>query len=310
MAQLSPQRLFQLLSTQWNETRKKGAALRDMESFLQDFASTIGTRFDTIVLPEKLRYLFMVSDKQACLCTDVVVNKVLFKAVKGAVFDPLGNGNFDMICSKFFDRISKKPNWVGYPPLKDIFLSTQRKNPSIDCNGIALKDILKRLLMHNVVQIRHCKLPPKNRTNLNMPAKTMTNHFVAYVNSLGSNRPTNRRALQVAYDNFLENMPDRPPDFENVPFAAIVRSMKLKRIIKFSSGAGNITYLQQRRLATDQYFGRWQPPRPDTSEPDEQLSNEQHVNVNRKKSKGERMANAIGKDALRYFIKIIQLVKP
>ena len=306
MAQLSPERLFQLLSTEWNGTRKRGAALRDMESFLQDFAATIRTRFDTLVLTEKLQSLFMVSDKQACLCTDVVVNKVLFKAVKGAVFEPLGDGNFDMICTKFFDRISKKPNWLGYPPLKDIFSSTLRKNPNINCHGIALKDILHRLLKHNVVQIRHHKLPRKNSMNVNMTPKVLTNHFVAYVNSLGATRPTNRRALQAAYDNFLAN---GPPDFENVPFAAIVRCMKLKRIIKFSPGAGNITYLQQKRLATDQYFGRWQPPKSDATEPDTQLSNEQHVNENRKKSQSSRMANAIGKDALRYFIKIIQLLR-
>ena len=219
-----------------------------MEGFLQHFPSTIRMR----VTMKQLKNFLIVSNRQACLVRDILDKKVLFRAIEGVIYSPRKDRDFDKICGKVFEVLSKKQGWHGYLALKNIFHSVRKSSPDLEFLRVALTDVLRRLLKLNVLEIRHCMLPIVNLTT-----NTLTKQSIAHVNRSGDG-------------------------------------------VNRSPRAASITQVQQKRLATDQYFGMRQRHRFDATELDEQLPNLHHMNESRAKNKSK---SAIGKDVTRYFSK-------
>ena len=300
---LTREQTVQRLQAKWNRQKTKGAPLSVMEKFLDGFYTSLAAEFDVEISLKHLRGLFMVSKSQACLHQDIFVNKVEFKAKAGASLEPSEDDNdFDKLSCKFFERILKRQLWYTYSNMEGMFHGVQRKNRDINCQGISLRDILQRLLIRDVVQIRHIKLKKQKREAKHGVQDTLVKNFITHLNSLGVNRPQNRNALIATYENFLQNMPNKPANFDNIAFTDITDQLKARRIIKFSSGSANVIYLKQKHLATDQHFGRRQQKNSKSNQAGEQSTHREHAGGNTKNAKQQTTLN---KDITRYFVQFI-----
>ena len=251
---LTREQLVQFLAVQWNETKTQEADLVDMKNFLQNFEAKVKQQFDTDASIETTQKLFMVSDNQACLEADVKNNEVEFKTKQGKTFDQPGDSNFNNICCKFFKLISTKQHWRGYAVMKDMFEKTVRNNPSINCHGIALADVLRRLMKSNVIEARYFKA--NSKLNTNETVGTLAIQLIAHIGILAAGLPENREALKDVYRKFVENIQNKPPGLESVTFDLVVQHLKSIKILKFSPGAADIVYLKETGVVIYEYFGR------------------------------------------------------
>ena len=307
MGTLNQAQITNMLTNQWDAAKTRGAALSDMNKFLNVFQSNIKQLYHVSVSIDMLQNFFMTSNSQACLARDVLDNSVQFRAKRGAVLNSEEGSNFASICCKLFERISKKRNWYGYPDLEAIFLSVERKNSNIDCLGIALKDVLRRLMKRNVVEIRHFKVRPKTGMTANQATSMLTNQFIGYIKMLGDDRPKNRNALKVAYTTFLRDLLAKNPCIENVPFDVVVQRLKGNKFLRFEPGAANITYLKHRNLSTDQHFGRLQQIRASASNLN--LFNDHQMNAGKEASRNTSWGHTINRQMARYFIEFMDFMK-
>ena len=164
MAKLLQGQIFQLMSSQWNEIKTERAARSDMEGFLQHFLSTIRTSFHTKVSMKQLKNFFIVSNRQACVVRGVLDKKVHFRAIEGALYSSQKDRDFDKICGRLFEVLSKTQGWHSYLALKSVFRSIRKNNPDLHFLRVAPTDVLQRLIKLNVIEIKHCMLPIVNMT--------------------------------------------------------------------------------------------------------------------------------------------------
>ena len=270
------EKLKQTLTSQWNETKTREADLDDMKNFLQNFEAKLKEQFDTDAPIQTMQDFFMVSDTQACLECDLKNNEVEFKTKNGRTFDPQGNSNFDKICYQFFKLISAKQHWRGYAVLKDMFDKTQRNNPNIDCKGIALNDVLRRLMKSNVIEARYFRANSKPSVSAHETVSTLAIQLIAHIGILAAGLPENREALKAVYWKFVENIQNKPPGMESVTFDLIVQHLKSIEILKVLPGAADIVYLKETSVVIYEYFGRQENC--SSEDTDGQASNDTNVN--------------------------------
>lgn len=259
---LTKEKAIELLRDEWQKARSAEASSRNLETFLASFYAGLAAKFSSELSIDFFRTQFLVSEQQACLRQDVLDSKVTFRPKAEADFGPIRDGNsFDEISLKMFERMFKRRRWSNYDNLKNMFLSVKGKNQQINCGGVSLMDILKMMLRRNILDLKQRK-PMKKKKKMKKTQgildsiKALANNFIAHLNSLGASKPKDRDELKRVFERFVQNIPDKPQDFESVDFKDITGYMKTRRIIKFSSGKGIIEYKKQGSLATDQYYGK------------------------------------------------------
>lgn len=237
-----------LMQADWEKVKTTKLLAHEAGTFLEKFYAEISAKLGSEVSLDNLRSNFLFSASQASLRQDILTNRVLFRAKAGAEFGPLRKGNsFDEICSSLLDFLLKKRKWNVYSNLMGMFERVKKLSKTMGCNGIGLLDLLARLLKRNSIELK----PIKVRKERKLVTKAVADRFISYLNALeDSKKPTNRAALQVAYEDFLEVIEDKPLLHKNVTFKRVIIYLKQKKFLEFSPGAGNITFLKSKNLPT------------------------------------------------------------
>ncbi|XP_065066981.1 putative helicase MOV-10 [Rhopilema esculentum] len=230
------------LRSAWDEEKYCDPA--SFQLFIENFFQRISTRF---CVNDSLSYyqeLFCVSRDLVCMFQEILEGKVVFRAKVDLDFELVETRVFNKVCNEFFCRFARTRSWHSIKTLEEMFAALKRKD-EYTYQGVALKDVIVKLIKHGVLEMRYKKEEKK------MPGfnpNLLYGKFTAHLKDLGDSKPEDRAEL---LDEFNRMFPHNSEDFTRV-----VQKMKNKKFLKFTSGHARIIYLKAKKIATNQHFAK------------------------------------------------------